>query len=71
MTTLRPMQRTVPAYVLTLDGQTVTIRPKRVRRPEASVTVSWDQVYRWALLKRAPTKRKITRGLLATERRGQ
>lgn len=42
MTKLRPMRRSTPAYVITMDGATVTIRPKRVRRPEAEVTLTWD-----------------------------
>lgn len=36
------MRRSTPAYVITMDGATVTIRPKRVRRPEAEVTLTWD-----------------------------
>jgi len=58
MTRLRPMQRSTPEYVITMDGDTLTIRPKRVRRPEASVAVSWDTIYRQALLRRPLTRRR-------------
>ena len=64
MTRLRPMRRSTPEYVLTLDGATVTIRPKRVRRPEAAVTLTWDHIYRHALMQRTPKRRRVTRNLL-------
>jgi hypothetical protein len=65
VTKLRPMRRSTPEYVITMDGATVTIRPKRVRRPEAEISLSWDMIYRRALLLRAPKKkRRVSRNLL-------
>ena len=61
------MRRATAQYVITMDGDTVTIRPKRARRPEASISVSWDTIYRRALLQRPTTRRrKVSRGLLTT-----
>lgn len=73
MTKLRSMKRVAAGrrhdFVVTLEADTVTLRPKRVRRPEAEVSVTWDQVYQWALLARPRKHRKVSRGLLSTEGR--
>ena len=69
MTRLRQMRRVASGrrndFIITLDAGTVTLRPKRTRRPEAEVSVTWDQVYQWALLAR-PAKRpkRVSRSLL-------
>ena len=74
MTKLRTMRRTVEAngqeFVVTLEADAVTIRPKRARDPEATVSVSWDRIYQNALLSRArgsatrSRRRRVKRGLL-------
>ena len=70
MTKLREMQRTANGqrtdYVVTLRPDGVEIRPKRVRRADAVVCVTWDQVYVRALMARPKAKRtrKVKRGVL-------
>lgn len=41
-------------FVAVLDPQGVQLKPLRARRPEATVYVSWDQIYKWALIARVP-----------------
>lgn len=67
MTRLREMRRTASGqrteYVVTLRPDGVEIRPKRARREDARVCVTWDQIYVRALMAR-PKKRTVKRGLL-------
>lgn len=73
MTRLREMRRVAEGrrteYVVTLRPDGVEIRPKRARRPDATVVVTWDQVYQRALLARPAKRRtrKVKRGLLSME----
>jgi hypothetical protein len=59
-------------YVVTLGERTITIKPKRSRKPEAEILVTADGIYHRALLSRVqsavPSKgprRKVSRGLLS------
>lgn len=64
MTKMRRMTRAVeggrraPEYIVTLQPDGFTLRPKRARRPEATVAVTWDWVYERALFHRDPPKRR-------------
>jgi len=69
MTKLREMTRTANGrlreYVVTLRPDGVEIKPKRSRRPDAVVCVTWDQIYVRALMARPlKRKRRVKRGLL-------
>lgn len=75
MTRLRVMKRVASGrqreYVVVLRPDGVELRPKRARRPDAAVCVTWDWIYTRALLAR-PLKRRrrrATRGLLTTKER--
>lgn len=61
-------------YVVTVTGDRLLIRPKRSRAAGAQVELGFDSIYTRALLSRhRPTstrRRAVSRGLLATERRG-
>jgi hypothetical protein len=56
-------------YVLTLRPEGVEMRPKRSRRGDAVMSVTWDQVYINAVLARpVKRKRRVRRGVLTLGR---
>ncbi len=67
-----PKRRSDPdGFVITLDPQVVTLKPLRARRAEATVSVTWSQIYQWALIARVPPVAKKKRRSRRTRRKAQ
>lgn len=41
-------------YVAVFDPDGVQLKPLRLRRSDATIYASWDQIYQWALIARVP-----------------
>jgi hypothetical protein len=50
--------------VVELRPDGVSIHPKRTRRPDATVHVTWQWIYQQVIWARPPKKRRVRRGLL-------
>ena len=67
MTAQRPnverivQSREYAGYVATFHPEGMRLKPKRARKPDATIYVTWDQVYRWALIARTPPIKKRKR----------